>query len=441
METGKEVRQLTAKNDFRSIAYSPDGKTIVAAGLSADALFFWDVPTGRYLRHIRFSSGQAVVSSPNDSVQRLAFSSDSKTLAYARGNVYLLDTATGVEHSRLKPEGKNPDFICVAFSPDGNRLATGDAQNQVCLWESGGKHLATLHGHRETVLCVAFSPDGKIVASADKAGQIRTWDASTGKPLRQMPAHNDAVLSVLFTADGTSLIVGSCRDRICLCDLASGREIRQFAGHHTSVGMLSLSPDKRILAGIGSGGEGVLHLWEVATGKSLLPFDSHLGSIHTLAFNRDGSRLISGGDDGIVVWNVRERKIVRRLGDERTRVYTLALDSAGRRLVTAGREAGLSLWDLDTGKEVQRIPAIKDDEAECVAFAPDGCSFVSRHRTGPNELWDSASGNYSVGSVPSMTSMPGLDVASVLFPPTAGSSWLEARINSQPSSGMRLEPS
>ena len=41
---------------------------------------------------------------------------------------------------------------------------------------------------------------------------------------------------------------------------------------------------------------------------------------------------------------------------------------------------------------MQRIPAIKDDEAECVAFAPDGCPFVFAPRTGPNELWDSASG-------------------------------------------------
>jgi WD40 repeat protein len=71
---------------------------------------------------------------------------------------------------------------CVAFSPDGRRLALGDGENYVTVWDAdSGEELLSLEGHEAVVTAVAFSPDGKRLASASQDDSVRLWDARTGK--------------------------------------------------------------------------------------------------------------------------------------------------------------------------------------------------------------------------------------------------------------------
>ena len=69
---------------------------------------------------------------------------------------------------------------CVAFSPDGKRLATSVGQ-LVKVWDATiGQETFTLNGHTNTVVnCVAFSPDGKRLASSSAYGDqtVKVWDA------------------------------------------------------------------------------------------------------------------------------------------------------------------------------------------------------------------------------------------------------------------------
>jgi tetratricopeptide (TPR) repeat protein len=71
----------------------------------------------------------------------------------------------------------------VAFSPDGQRLASGSVDNTVKLWDARtGQELLTLRGHTGSVTSVAFSPDGQRLFSRDSSGKMLAWDASTGAP-------------------------------------------------------------------------------------------------------------------------------------------------------------------------------------------------------------------------------------------------------------------
>ena len=93
----------------------------------------------------------------------------------------------------------------MAFSPDGNTLASGSV-DAVRLWDANtGANTHTLTGHTGSVLSVAFSPDGNTLASGSGGNTVRLWDANTGANTHTLTGHTGSVLSVAFSPDGNTI--------------------------------------------------------------------------------------------------------------------------------------------------------------------------------------------------------------------------------------------
>src|SRR5262249_23771994 len=107
---------------------------------------------------------------------------------------------------------------------------------------------------------VAFSPDGEILASAGADKAVRLWEAATGKEIRSL-AHPHQVEVVAFSTDGKVLASGCHDNTVRIWEAATGKEIHSLTGHKGRVDSLAFSRDGRFLAS-GGDGDALVRLWE-----------------------------------------------------------------------------------------------------------------------------------------------------------------------------------
>jgi hypothetical protein len=234
----------------------------------------------------------------------------------------------------------------VAFSPDGQRLASGSNDQTVKIWDSAtGKELFALKGHAGAVTSVAFSPDGRRLASGSWDQSVKIWDSATGEELFALKGHSGLVASVAFSSDGRRLASGSFDQTVKIWDSATSEELSTLKGHAGFVMSVAFSPDGRRLAS-GSWDQTV-KIWDSATGKELFALKGHTAGVTSVAFSPDGQRLASGSfDQTAKIWDSASGKELFALKSHAGRqVIRVAFSPDGERLASANADGSIHLWE------------------------------------------------------------------------------------------------
>ena len=203
---------------MQSIAFSPDGKIIVAVGSynwgngnASDTVCFWDVAEKKQI-----TVSRGILLSTIIIGSAVAFSPDGKMLAFGDWTIGLWDLA-GEKAIYLQKELGYIGVSSIAFSPNGKMLASGGRDGMVRLWDVTEKReIAVLSGHTHHVYSVAFSPDGKTIASGGLDNTVRLWDVAEKREIAVLEGHTSRVTSVAFSPDGKMLASGSMDGTVLL---------------------------------------------------------------------------------------------------------------------------------------------------------------------------------------------------------------------------------
>jgi WD40 repeat protein/energy-coupling factor transporter ATP-binding protein EcfA2 len=429
-------------NNYLATITDIDGNTI--------ELTFWNAYTGEALSTIELNIDLYV--SDNESIQPVdltdedidsaAMSNDLKyfSLSISPGSYVLhtvWDLETHQEVFRFEDRGfPTNEIFAVSFSTEGDRMAVGTILSQVYLWDlMSGELIYSNRDHtRETLIMdIEFLPSSSLFATAygcmipylpfkgminfdcfqftgGSGGErvlgnaVSLWNPISGHENRLFPHYDYRIAlesieipvgsstpdnpfpgnmelftswSLAFTQDGSKLALGSPLSPdglVMIWDIATGREVLSFFRPNTHIKDVAFSPNGSLLALIDSNDR--ITTWDIRSNFGYewlsfgIPYTFYTGETFPFALSPDGNLLITSDINGIMqIWDTASGELQMRFGNPPNRIRQVTFSSSGEYIGSLSSDGMFNLWDASSGIEILSKP---DYSGCCFAFDPQG---------------------------------------------------------------------
>lgn len=244
----------------------------------------------------------------------------------ALGWIYLWDLRSGslLQTLPLPLRDDIQDDIptALAFHPQGSFLAIATYANDIQLWRlSDGQPIHQLCSEDYPAYkSIAFSPDGQFLATGNyEAGRVLLWQGSDGQPVQEMKPSDGRVEGLAFSPDSKLLVCGNAGGRN---DGTETMRVWNMQTKEAAEGFPrkdchpAFSPDGKLLAaGDLAGDPSFIGIWDVATRKSIRFIPAHKGRLYRITFSPSGRVLTSIGARPTTIrwWNVENGREIYRM--------------------------------------------------------------------------------------------------------------------------------
>mgnify|MGYP006416141909 FL=1 len=398
--SGIKIREIQTVYSADSVAFSSDGRYILI-GIFPSSIIY-DIENSKIVKS--FKGPSSAVFSPNEKY----------VLNFEEKAAILWEVSTG---KKIKTFRENTEkIVCVAFSPDGNKILTGSADHTVKLWSVDNKRLLQTYKGQSGMSGRPFdlSPCGRYALLAMQGCKVKLWDISVGQEIRTFDFANSNAdtgldCSAIFSPDGKYILTEKIED-IDLWEVSSGEKIRSLKnrGYFKTV---NFSPNGKYVI-IGSWDSGA-ELWDVSSGKAIRSFDV-LGVL-AVTFSPDSRYVMvyggkhnyksSAAHNYFCLYRVSTGEMVKVFGSSETYNYqvndynsyatSMAFSPNGKHVVVGrfskiGRSFDKSaLWEVSSGKKIR---SLNIGGTRSITFSPDGRYIAAGSDDGIVTLLEASTG-------------------------------------------------
>ncbi|WP_405674553.1 WD40 repeat domain-containing protein [Streptomyces sp. NBC_01511] len=399
VQDGRQVAELPGgTGDVGALAFTPDGRTMAVgygfgdsgAAIPTGSIQLWDVSEPEHARRLSSLTYRY-------SVTALAFSPQGDLLATgsAGGPTQLWDVARPARPALKETLDPAADAYAVAFEP-GGRSTAWRFDGRVTFRGLDGERLGSL---RTRANDMAYAPDGVLFATTDtRAREITVWDVTEPRRPRSVTTVPESDGFVRFAPDSRHLVTTYDGAAVLrrLVRLADGRLIhdpnfeavlgRSAARGADSFG-IDVSPDGRTVATAST--EGTVRLWDIsvpqqpgALSVAADPdFERSEGSGVDLDISEDGERMAVTCGQTVCLWDMSHPRAPEYVGalpeEPLDQVDNPTFSPDGTALFVASRQHYVTVWDIKDLADPSRVTRFEPGEAGAYAFSDDGTRLVS----------------------------------------------------------------
>ncbi len=294
---------------------------------------------------------------------------------------------------------------CVAMTPDGTRLVTGNFSGQVRLWDltTDDPNLAhvELRGHSSEIVCMEITSDGTRLVTGSRDKTARVWDLTSeepSEPIHVLQGHKNLIQNLAISPDGTRLVTGSWDETARIWDLTADDPSEtsvELGWNYGRCRFLTVTQDGRRLVTVSENGE--TWVWDLEQrdpATSAIQIE-RVGSYKRLASN--GRTLVAfepGQRPHVRLWDLTSDELISRdIPLETTKrfgVVNVAISMDGRWIATGWHDGTVRLFDLNAenpGPKVRVLTGHMGGPLK-LAFTPGGDRLVSISSDGTAQHWD-----------------------------------------------------
>lgn len=314
--------------------------------------------------------------------------------------------------------GHSNYVYCLAYSPDGQILASGSQDNTIKIWNLHGQDnrreqhswhhrrdacatsgaisgatsatriapTHTLTGFSGGVHSIAISPDGQMLASCSYNQTISIWNLHDGVLLGILEGHSERVLCVAFSPDGKFLASGSQDNTIKVWNPHNGHLMYTLKGHSGWINHVAFSPDGKIL--VSGSQDKTIKVWNLQNRVMLRSLSKgHSDRINAVSISPDGKILAScSSDKTLKIWNWQTGKAIKTLKENLEKIWFIAISPLGDIVASAGDNGSIEIWNYSTGELVSTLEG-HPDLVRAVAISPNGQNIASASFDGTVKIW------------------------------------------------------
>lgn len=291
-------------------------------------------------------------------------------------------------------------IVTVAkFSPNGEWIASGDAEGTVNVWAAGGDHII-----KNTVRCcrgildIDWSGDSQRIVAAGEGGggffgKVFMWNSSNS--IGQITNNSKKILSVAFRPDRPFKIATVSEEKqMCFYEGPPFKFSKSDRTHENYPNCVRYNADGSLFATCGS--DFKIVIYDGKTGEKVKEFpQKHTGSIYSLSWNPEGDKILTcAGDKTALIWNVADGSVATefKFADKMENMQVSCL-WLGEDIITVSLSGDINFLDTANPAQPKKVWSGHQATIDAMDVSSDSNQIFSGDRSGRIAVWECKSGD------------------------------------------------